>query len=74
MHLEIWDVFVHWRFIALVASRGTWPFIPFLIGTDPIAELKEISSSDLFEGGSWENAAFCVPGLDHPDSLGQEMQ
>lgn len=59
MHLEIWYVFVHSRFMALEASRETQPFIPFLIGTDHIAEFKGLWSCDLFEGRNQGNPTIC---------------
>lgn len=59
MHLEIWSVFVHRRFMALKASRETQPFIPFLIGTDHVAEFKGLWSCDLFEGRNKGNPTIC---------------
>lgn len=59
MCLEIWYVFVCRRFIALEASREMQPFVPFLIGTDRIAEFKGLWSCDLFEGRSKGNPTIC---------------
>lgn len=59
MPLEMWYVFVHSGFMAPEASRETQPFIPFLIGTDQIAEFKGLWSCDLFEGRNEGNPTVC---------------
>lgn len=45
--------------MALKASRETQPFIPFLIGTDHVAEFKGLWSCDLFEGRNKGNPTIC---------------
>lgn len=57
MHLEIWGVFVLWRFIALVGSRRTEIFVLFIIRRDQLAKMKGFWNSDLLEEMIWRNAA-----------------
>lgn len=45
--------------MALEASREAQSFIPFLIGTDHIAEFKGLWSCDLFEGRNEGNPTIC---------------